>query len=121
LAGGARRARQGIYDTQSTRLHAKSWLFRRETRAIPINIKPCVREVSTRRQKTHLATWSDAERIADLYVFGNEVGGRIDDFKLARTRGRKDDGTLHRRGQKEAASRACRDARVDARQMRRLG
>jgi hypothetical protein len=47
-----------------------------------------LREVLVRRQKAHLKTLpespkSDADRLADLYVFGNEVGGRIKNVKTA--------------------------------------
>ena len=54
-------------------------------RAIPINIKPVVREILTRRQtgttkgpKPTMFTFEP-----DHYVFGNAAGGRIDDFKTA--------------------------------------
>jgi len=54
-----------------------------EDQAIPADpISPSLREVLVRRQKAQLkalseSTQPDAERLADLYVFGNALGGRI--------------------------------------------
>ena len=57
-------------------------------RASARRIAETLREVLTRRQKAYLKTLpasskSDAERLADLCVFGNEIGERIKNVKTA--------------------------------------
>lgn len=61
-----------------------------EDEAIPqIPISPTLREVFVRRQKAQLkalpeSTQPEAERLAELYVFGNAIGERIKtDIKTA--------------------------------------
>ena len=67
---------------------AIEWRNTKTKKARQIPISPTLREVLVRRQKAHLKTLpespkSDADRLADLYVFGNEVGGRIKNVKTA--------------------------------------
>lgn len=62
---------------------ALEWQNTKTRRARQIPISPTLREVLVRRQKALLktlpesSTTSDAERLADLHVFGNEIGARI--------------------------------------------
>ncbi len=62
---------------------ALEWGNTKTKRSRQIPISPTLREVLARRQKAHLKTLSDAERLADLYVFGDEIGGRIKNVKTA--------------------------------------
>ena len=67
---------------------ALEWGNTKTKRSRQIPISPTLREVLVRRQKAYLkilpeSSKPDAERIGDLYVFGDEIGGRIKNVKTA--------------------------------------
>jgi integrase len=67
---------------------AIEWRNTKTKKARQIPISPKLREVLVRRQKARVATFPEspkpkADDIADLYAFGNEIGGRIKNVKTA--------------------------------------
>src|SRR5689334_17916691 len=98
---------------------ALEWRNTKSKRSRQISISPKLREILVRRQKAHLATLSEPskqkpENIAELYTFGNEIGGRIKNVKTAwETAVLKAHDVKPERDAREAVSREPGEARRD--------